>query len=207
MAVNRAQVVDDAFSTFVSRLNATSPQTNLDAPVRPGATLTGREAIELFEHQITSRHLDFEARAMKARGRGYYTIGAAGHEGNVAVAWASQPDDMAFLHYRSGPFFLARAAQVPGPAGAFDVLLGMAASRDEPIAGGRHKVFGSLPLCIPPQTSTIASHLPKALGYAVCLDRRARLEGREESRIALCTFGDASSNHSTAVGALNAAAK
>jgi len=38
------------------------------------------------------------------------------------------------------------------------------AAADEPIAGGRHKVFGRHDLAIIPQTSTIASHLPRALG-------------------------------------------
>src|SRR5258705_11140571 len=56
-----------------------------------------------------------------------------------------------------------------------EVLPSGARSREEPIAGGRHKVFGSHALAIPPQTSTIASHLPKAVGAAVALDRAARL--------------------------------
>ena len=37
------------------------------------------------------------------------------------------------------------------------------------------------------------------------MDRWARLQGFEEDRIAVCSFGDASSNHSTATGAFNAA--
>ena len=40
------------------------------------------------------------------------------------------------------------------------------ASSEDPISGGRHKVIGSKKLNIPPQTSTIASHLPKAVGTA-----------------------------------------
>src|SRR5258705_9545815 len=56
-----------------------------------------------------------------------------------------------------------------------EVLPSGARSREEPIAGGRHKVFGSHALAIPPQTSTIASHLPKAVGAAVALHRPARL--------------------------------
>jgi 2-oxoisovalerate dehydrogenase E1 component len=67
-------------------------------------------------------------------------------------------------------------------------------------------VFGSHNLNIPPQTSTIASHLPKALGYAVALDRKARLDGSPATGIAVCTFGDASSNHATSTTAFNAAA-
>jgi 2-oxoisovalerate dehydrogenase E1 component len=46
------------------------------------------------------------------------------------------------------------------------MLLSFAASAEDPISGGRHKVIGSKPLFIPPQTSTIASHLPKAVGAA-----------------------------------------
>jgi len=168
--------------------------------------MPARDAIRLFEAQVESRLLDLLSRDLKRRGESFYTIGSSGHEGSAAIADALLPGDMAFLHYRSGAFYCARAAATPGVDGPFDVLLGAVASADESIAGGRHKVFGSVALHIPPQTSTIASHLPKALGYAVALDRRARLERRTETGIALCTFGDASSNHATAAGALNAAA-
>ena len=217
MAVSRANVVDQNFRAHVSALGGRrrdgslvaepgAAPGDLGAPIAAGCALTGRKALELFEIQVTSRLLDFVARELKAEGQGYYTIGSSGHEGNAAVASAARPDDPAFLHYRSGPFYLARAAQVPGPAGPFDVLLGIVASADEPMAGGRHKVFGSKGLNIPPQTSTIASHLPKAVGCAVALERRARLEKRREERIAICTFGDASSNHASATTAVNAAA-
>ena len=118
---------------------------------------------------------------------------------------AFRHDDPAFLHYRSGGFFCARTLQAPGTESAFDVVLGLVASSDEPIAGGRHKVFGSVNLHVPPQTSTIASQLPKALGCAVAIDRRARFNGLEDDRVVVCSFGDASANHSTASGAIHAA--
>ncbi|MFT4628154.1 MAG: 2-oxoisovalerate dehydrogenase E1 component, partial [Myxococcota bacterium] len=206
MAISRATVVDRSFLEGVRSRAPAPPRTDLDSPVRAGSTLTAREALELFEAQVQSRLLDLLARELKTQGHSFYTIGGSGHEGNAAVAAALRTDDMAFLHYRSGAFFLTRAGRHPGPEGVFDVLLGIVASSDEPIAGGRHKVFGSLSMAIPPQTSTIASHLPKALGYAVALERRARLEGRREDRISVCTFGDASANHATAVAALNSAA-
>lgn len=206
MAVNRAAIVDANFSTFV-RSRAPAPlRSDLDSAVRSGTGLTGRDALRLFEAQIESRHLDVLARELKTTQQSFYTIGSSGHEGNAAVAGATRSDDMAFLHYRSGAFFCARAAATPGPEGPLDVLLGIVASADEPVSGGRHKVFGSSRLAIPPQTSTIASHLPKALGYAIALDRKARLEQRKETRIAVCSFGDASVNHASAVTALNAAA-
>jgi 2-oxoisovalerate dehydrogenase E1 component len=184
---------------------ASAGTADLERPVREGTALTARRALALFDAQVESRILDLLARELKVDNQSFYTIGSAGHEGNVVLADHTTAEDLAFLHYRSGAFFCARAAATPGPAGPFDVLLGVVASADEPIAGGRHKVFGSVPLGIPPQTSTIASHLPKAVGYAVALERRARLEGRREQRIALCTFGDASANHATAQAAFNTA--
>ena len=63
--------------------------------------------------------------------------------------------------------------QVPGHDPRRDVLLGLVAATDEPMAGGRHKVFGHHDLAIIPQTSTIASHLPRALGVAFSIDRAA----------------------------------
>ncbi len=96
----------------------------------------------LFDAQLGSRHLDLAARWLRAQGKGFYTIGSSGHEGNAAVAAALRADDPALLHYRSGGFYLARAAQVAGSDPVRDVLLGLVAATDEPISGGRHKVFG-----------------------------------------------------------------
>jgi 2-oxoisovalerate dehydrogenase E1 component len=211
VAVDRAPLLDRRFLDGLEALGAlaSAPPLDLDASILPGSRLTARAAIELFDAQVASRHLDFAARALRARGEGFYTIGSSGHEGNAAVAAALRPTDPGFLHYRSGAFFVARARQVAGQTPLLDVLLGLCASVDDPIAGGRHKVFGSHALAIPPQTSTIASHLPKAVGAAVALDRAVRLgvtPSIPADAIIACTFGDASANHSTATGAINTAA-
>ncbi len=124
------------------------------------------------------------------------------------MAAALRHTDPALLHYRSGGFFLARAQQIEGRDPLRDVLLGMVAATEEPISGGRHKVFGRLDLNIIPQTSTIASHLPRAVGVAFSI-ARARKLGVDcpwpEDAVTVCSFGDASANHSTAVGAINTA--
>jgi 2-oxoisovalerate dehydrogenase E1 component len=162
----------------------------------------------LFEAQATSRHLDFVARELQQAGQGFYTIGSAGHEGNALVAMALRRTDPALLHYRSGGFYVARAQQVPGSTPIRDVLQGLMGLADEPIAGGRHKVFGHPDLGVIPQTSTIASHLPRAVGLAIALHRAYRLgvdcEWPEDA-VVVCSFGDASANHSTAAGAVNTA--
>jgi len=163
---------------------------------------------KVFEAQATSRHLDFVARELQQTGRGFYTIGSAGHESNALVALAVQPTDPALLHYRSGGFYVARAHQLPGSTPVRDVLQGLMGLADEPIAGARHKVFGHPDLAIIPQTSTIASHLPRAVGLAIALHRAHRLKVECEwpaDAVVVCSFGDASVNHSTAAGAINTA--
>ncbi len=180
----------------------------LAAPVRPGTRLTGEDALALFEAQIGSRHLDLAARYLRAAGQGFYTIGSAGHEANAAVAAALRPTDPALLHYRSGAFYLARAAQVPGTDALRDTLLGLVTAADEPIAGGRHKVFGHAGLAVIPQTSTIASHLPRAIGVAFAIDRARKIRAASRwpgDAIAVTSFGDASASHSTATGAISTA--
>jgi 2-oxoisovalerate dehydrogenase E1 component len=178
----------------------------LPAPARPAAPPP--EAAAIWRAQVDSRLCDHAARWLQARQLGYYTIGSAGHESNAAVALALRPTDPALLHYRSGGFYLARAAQA-GRGGVDDILLGMAAAAEEPIAGGRHKVFGHPDLAVIPQTSTIASHLPRAVGLALALDRARRLELEcpwQRDAVVACTFGDASLNHAAAQAALNTAA-
>jgi 2-oxoisovalerate dehydrogenase E1 component len=164
---------------------------------------------EIWRAQVDSRQADYAARWLQQHGRSFYTIGSAGHESNAAVALALRVDDPALLHYRSGAFYLARAAQADID-GVRDVMLGVVAAALEPIAGGRHKVFGRKELAIIPMTSTIASHLPRAVGIALAIDRAARLGIScpwQADAIVLCSFGDASVNHATAQAALNTTAQ
>jgi 2-oxoisovalerate dehydrogenase E1 component len=204
-----SNALDEAFRSAVAGLRpAGRPGTPAESSIRPGSGLSVAAALGIFDAQVTSRHLDFAARSLQAEGRGFYTIGSAGHESNAAVAAALKPTDPALLHYRSGGFYQARAAQMAGSTPVRDVLQGLLCAADEPIAGGRHKVFGNAALSVIPQTSTIASHLPRAVGLAIALRRAAKL-GVETpwptDAIVVCSFGDASVNHSTAAGAINTA--
>lgn len=180
----------------------------LPTPLNLAPDLNDAELNQLFLSMLSSRLLDLRSRLLQAKGQSFYTIGSSGHEANAAVAAQLRVSDPAFLHYRSGAFFIERSKQLPGTTPIYDLLLSFTASSDDPISGGRHKVLGSLALAIPPQTSTIASHLPKAVGTAFAIDlaKRLQLPGQwPEDAIALCSFGDASANHSTAQGAINAA--
>lgn len=202
---NRAEVIDKNFQDSVSRHNF--PKSLSNTPFHEGV-MSPEDLVDLFETQVMSRCLDLRAREMKKDGQCYYTIGSSGHEGNAAFAKAFRHTDVAFLHYRSGAFFIQRAKQKTGSTPLYNLLLSFMASKEDPISGGRHKVIGSLDLTIPPQTSTIASHLPKAIGAALSISKAKDLNLESlwpDNSVALCSFGDASANHSTALGAINTA--
>ncbi len=357
--VTTPQDLDDRFRAALTALGAPAQRRHLGEPLPAAGSLTGAQALALFDAQLTSRLLDLAGRWLRGFGEGYYTIGSAGHEGNAAVAAALRPTDPALLHYRSGAFYCLRAAQAAGafPAGpavpdtgldtaeddpaaripdprtpvdgaadadadvpdgrpesggrtgdvpssalldspptesatpdgpatsdgpatpggpaaagaeeasvpggspaagagagaaaaslptgagvavdtdgaatagvpeltlpepddayaeaARDVLRGMVASAEEPIAGGRHKVFGRADLAVIPTTSTIASQLPRAVGLGLALERLRRGGRRADGEsdavtwppdaIVVCSFGDASVNHATATAAFNTA--
>jgi 2-oxoisovalerate dehydrogenase E1 component len=204
--------LDERFRAVLGGLEPAEDKREPDEPVRDGTGLTGAQARRLFDAQLASRHLDLAARWLRSFDEGFYTIGSAGHEGNAAVAAALRPSDPALLHYRSGGFYCARAAQVPGSDAVRDVLRGLVASAKEPISGGRHKVFGNPDLHVIPITSTVASHLPRAVGVAYAIERGRRVSrlgaqatGWPNDAVVICSFGDASVNHASATAALNTA--
>jgi 2-oxoisovalerate dehydrogenase E1 component len=206
--VNRAEVVDANFSAHVRALAGVQRQAiSATAAVLPGSRLTVAAFLELFESQQISRHLDLMARVLRVRNKVFYTIGSAGHEGNAMVARATRHTDPAFLHYRSGAFMAERFRKLPGMDPIYDSALSFAASEHDPASGGRHKVWGSKALWVLPQTSTIGSHPPKAFGTALAIDQAKRMGVTlpiPDDSLVVCSFGDASANHSTVQGAVNA---
>ena len=213
--LNRAEICDQNFIEFVSGYECPTPVApdGFDA-VLPGSMCTVDDFRDLFGSQLVSRHLDLMARVLRVQNKVFYTIGSSGHEGNAMVARLTRHTDPAFLHYRSGAFMAERFRKLPASDGQprdpiMDSALSFAASADDPASGGRHKVWGSKPLWVLPQTSTIASHLPKALGTAIAIEQGKRIRHAlpiPDDSIAICSFGDASANHATAQTAFNAAA-
>jgi len=208
MTWDRVAIVERQLDSFLETAGPAPDRLAAGAPLRDGSGLTVGGALALFEDQLASRQLDVVARELKKTNRSYYTIGSAGHENNAVVGARLRIDDPAFLHYRSGAFMMARARQLPGSTPILDTLLGVVASSEDPISQGRHKVWGSRALWVPPQTSTIASHLPKAMGLAFSMARAKRLGVANDlpaDAIVACSFGDASANHATALSAINTA--
>jgi 2-oxoisovalerate dehydrogenase E1 component len=208
MTWDRVAVVEQQLDRQINTVDTTGPRLAPGDALHAGTDLTAARALALFEDQLASRQIDVAARELKKTDRSFYTISSAGHENNAVVGARLRVDDPAFLHYRSGGFFLARSRQLAGSTPVLDTLLGVVASSEDPISQGRHKVWGSRAMWIPPQTSTIASHLPKAMGLAFSLARAKRIGvGVElpEDALVVCSFGDASANHATALSALNTA--
>jgi 2-oxoisovalerate dehydrogenase E1 component len=208
--LNRAEICDQNFLEYVQdwRGQVQAAPAPSEA-ILPGSRCSAADFVALFESQLISRHLDLMARVLRKQEKVFYTIGSSGHEGNAMVARLTRHTDPAFLHYRSGGFMAERFRKLPGMDPIMDSALSFAASQDDPASGGRHKVWGSKPLWVLPQTSTIASHLPKALGTAVAIEQARRIGHQlpvPADSIAICSFGDASSNHATAQTAFNTAA-
>lgn len=199
---DRPTIIDEAFVRRVAAQDFPAQRSN-SAPL----SVPAHQLVDLFDSQIMSRHLDLWAR--RSKGKTFYSIGSSGHEGTAAMAAATRHTDMAFLHYRDAAFLIQRKKQFGGLTPLYDMALSFAASAEDPISGGRHKVLGCANTFVPPQTSTIASHLPKAVGAAHSLGMAQRLKLKDailpHDAVILCSFGDASANHSTSQGAFNSA--
>ncbi|MCC5863632.1 MAG: MFS transporter [Wenzhouxiangella sp.] len=198
--INRAEVVDRNFLAHLDELGS-----GRLVPDR-GGDIGDADLLELFDSQMLSRQLDLMARVKRLENKVFYTIGSSGHEGNALVGRLTRHTDPAFLHYRSGGFMAERYRKLDGLDFIRDTCLSFAASSADPASGGRHKVWGSKPLWVLPQTSTIASHLPKAVGTALAIGRGGDSLPVPADSIVICSFGDASLNHATAQAALNTCA-
>ena len=168
--------VERHFAEVVATLDGHRPEGRTGPaaarPVRDGSALTGQHCLDLFDAQLASRHLDLAARWLRSRGAGYYTIGSSGHEGNAARRRGA-PD------HRPGPAALPVGRVLPGPAPSRPGLPATASAtccsawwrrRTSPSPAAATRSSAHPQLHIIPQTSTIASHLPRAVGLAFALD-------------------------------------
>jgi len=209
----RWKVIDENFTKIVKNQRFLDTPSFIldeyqDIPDFQASILSKENFINLFTIQMYSRHLDLTGRALKEKDLSFYTIGSSGHEGNAGFSFVFSKNDPALLHYRSAAFVLYRAFK----EGLLEEelehqLLSIMASKYDKLCSGRHKVFGDKSLNILPQTSTISSHLPKSVGLALSIEqnKKNKIESYYDSdAVIICSFGDASVNHSTAQGAFNA---
>ena len=219
--VTTPQNLDERFREAVSALQPPESRRDPGAPVRAGTALTGAQARDLFDAQLTARHLDLAARWLRSFNEGFHSTGSAGHEGNAAVAAALRADDPVLLDHRSAAFYCVRAVHhrnpdgpstaVPDPAkrledAARDVLRGVVASVRDPLTGGRDKLFGNPALHLIPALSTPGGHLPRAAGLAAALSRATAAPWPADA-IVVASFSAAGAAGPGAAAALQAAAR
>ena len=110
------------FADSILKLRASAPQSSFSGGGFPGAiradsALTGDRCLELFDAQLASRHLDLAARWLRAQRRRLLhdrLVRARGQRRRSRRRCGAT--DPALLHYRSGAFYLARAAAArPAP--------------------------------------------------------------------------------------------
>ena len=106
---NRAEVIDQNFTKYIK--NDDLPDGNNELTLS-NISISLSELISIFESQVFSRHMDLKARELKEKGECFYTIGSSGHESNAVFGNIFPLTDIAFLHYRSGAFFIERSKQL-----------------------------------------------------------------------------------------------
>jgi len=117
---NRTEIIDKNFTFRVS--SGEFPKSHLNHKF-DYLDVNKHKLIQIFESQVSSRHIDIKARLLKDKGRCFYTIGSSGHEGNAVFGNIFPYTDMAFLHYRSGPFFIERSKQINKTTPIYDLAL------------------------------------------------------------------------------------
>ena len=73
--------LEQALLDNIAALEPAATLGDREQPIRRGSALTGALALELFEAQLLSRHVDHTARWLRKQGAGFYTIGSAGPRG------------------------------------------------------------------------------------------------------------------------------
>ena len=165
----------------------------------------------LFDAQVASRHLDLAARWLRGRGQGYYTIGSAGHEAQRRGGRGAAP-------HRPGAAALplgrrstcARAAQVPGHDAASATCCSgwwRPPTSRSPAGGTRCSATTTWPSSRrpPPSRRTCRARSGVAFAHRPGRASSACASPWPADAIVVCSFGDASANHSTATGAINTA--
>ena len=130
---------------------------------------TKKELLEIFKLMYTSRRLDEKQLILLKQGKGFFHIGASGHEA-VQIAAANSMDmkkDYSYPYYRNQAFCLAAGMT------SKDMLLSFLAKEDDPNSGGRQmpQHFGCKDLNIVSQSSPTGTQYLQAVGAGFAIQR------------------------------------
>ena len=128
-----------------------------------------KELINIFELMVQSRKLDEKQLILLKQGKGFFHIGASGHEAaQIAAAHTMNSEiDYAYPYYRDQAFCLAYGMT------SKDMLLSFFAKEDDPNSGGRQmpQHFGHKDLNIVSQSSPTGTQFLQATGAGFALKR------------------------------------
>ncbi len=144
MTFDRVAVVETALDNLLRQASAAPARLAPTDQLQPGSSLTAIQALALFEDQLR------QPRARRRRARAeedgpqllhHLERGPREQRGPRRAAADRRPvlPALPLGRIHDG----ARAPSCPGQTPAFDTLLALCASKDDPISHGRHKVWGS----------------------------------------------------------------
>ena len=126
---------------------------------------TKTQLLGFYRNMALSRRLDDKMLVLLKQGKGYFHIGASGHEAaQVAAAVCFKPgQDWAFPYYRDAAFTLQWGLE------ARDHLLAFLSREADPSSGGRQmpQHYSSPELRIPTQSSPTGTQFLEAVGVAL----------------------------------------
>lgn len=150
----------------------------------------------MYRAMVRARRLDERLSTLQRQGKVSFVASAAGHEAaQVGAARAIEVGrDWVFPYYRDLPFALA----VGWPLA--EALAQQMATRNDPARGRQMPAHpGSAALHLFTTASTIASHVPPAVGSAIA----QKIAGRGD--VTVCSFGDGATSEGDWHAALNLA--
>jgi 2-oxoisovalerate dehydrogenase E1 component len=157
------------------------------------------ELLGFYRTMLLSRRLDEKMLTLLKQGKGFFHIGAAGHEATQAAigALALPGHDWFSMYYRDLCTYLTLGGT------AEDIMLHHMAKADDPNSGGRQmsEHFSSRKLNILPLSSSVGAQYLPAVGVALALQRT------ESDAFVYCSGGEGSTSQGSFHEALNWSAR
>ena len=202
-----AEAIDEYFRSAVSALSSLPTPSGIappgaDDPVRPGTGLTARAALELFDAQLASRHLDLAARWLRRRARASTRSARPATRATPRSPRRCAPPIPRCCTTAPAAFYLRprprRSAAPTRSATCCSAWSPRPPSRS-PAAGTRCSAATTSRSSRRPRRSPRTCRARSGVAFAIGARRAARAwrrRGRADA-VAVCSFGDASVNHST----------
>ena len=129
-----------------------------------------KELIDIYSKMFLSRALDEKQLILLKQGKGFFHIGASGHEAaELAAAKNINPNkDFSYPYYRDQAYCIGLGMT------SKEILLSFLAKDDDPNSGGRQmpQHFGSKALNIVSQSSPTGTQYLQAVGAAFACQRK-----------------------------------